>query len=223
MSLWSDLVTRLTNAKSAIATAISNKGTTVPDGSGFESFAALIDSISTGADTSGVTATAADVLTGKVIIDASGNQVTGTMTNNGAVSKTLTPSTSAVSYTIPKGYHNGSGKVTASAIKPYATGTFSGILTQTPSINTGVTLKSSDIFIILPDYTCTENNRFVVTGYVGAVIATGSNFRICVSVSNGLMTYKYDNMSVNYNEQTVNINAGDYLFYTGIYRWALLR
>ena len=37
------------------------------------------------------------------------------MTNNGAVSKTLTPSSaSTVSYTIPAGYHNGSGKVTVS-------------------------------------------------------------------------------------------------------------
>ena len=56
-----------------------------------------------------VTATAGDVLTGKIIVDADGNVITGTMTNNGTVSKTLDVTT--ISYTIPKGYHSGSGKV----------------------------------------------------------------------------------------------------------------
>ncbi len=39
-----------------------------------------------------------------------------TITNQGAVTKTFTPSTSSQSYTIPKGYHNGRGKVTCKAI-----------------------------------------------------------------------------------------------------------
>lgn len=39
-----------------------------------------------------------------------------TITNQGAQTKTFTPSTSSQSYTIPKGYHNGSGKVTCNAI-----------------------------------------------------------------------------------------------------------
>ena len=38
-----------------------------------------------------------------------------TITNQGAVTKTFTPSASSQSYTIPKGYHNGSGKVTCNA------------------------------------------------------------------------------------------------------------
>lgn len=37
------------------------------------------------------------------------------VTNNGAISKTITPSTSAQSYTIPAGYHNGAGKLTVNA------------------------------------------------------------------------------------------------------------
>lgn len=61
-------------------------------------------------DTSSVTAGAADVLTGKVIVLADGTVTAGTMVNNGAVSKTLDAAT--ISYTIPKGYHSGSGKVT---------------------------------------------------------------------------------------------------------------
>lgn len=60
-------------------------------------------------DVSATTATAANVLTGKVFTDADGVVTTGTMANNGAVSKTL--NTTTTSYTIPAGYHSGSGKV----------------------------------------------------------------------------------------------------------------
>lgn len=58
---------------------------------------------------SSVTAAAGDVLTGKIFVAADGTVVTGSMTNNGAVSKTLDGTT--ISYTIPKGYHSGAGKV----------------------------------------------------------------------------------------------------------------
>lgn len=60
-------------------------------------------------DVSSVTSVAADVLTGKIFVTADGTVTTGTMTNNGAVSQTLTAT--VVSYTIPKGYHSGSGTV----------------------------------------------------------------------------------------------------------------
>lgn len=99
-----------------------------------------------GADTSVVTATAADVLKDKVIVGADGepltgtlalsgdataanvlsgktfyntnakSKVTGSMTNQGAKTASYTPSTAVQSYTIPAGYHNGSGKVTIKAI-----------------------------------------------------------------------------------------------------------
>lgn len=60
-------------------------------------------------DTSIVTAVAADVLANKVIVNADGETITGTMPNNGAVSKTLDAKNT--SYTIPAGKHNGSGEV----------------------------------------------------------------------------------------------------------------
>ena len=63
-------------------------------------------------DVSSVTATKGDVLTGKVFVAADGTVLTGEMTNNGAVEKVLDVTT--VSYTIPKGYHSGEGKVTIS-------------------------------------------------------------------------------------------------------------
>lgn len=65
--------------------------------------------------TSAGDATAAQILSGKkAYVD--GSLITGTMTNRGAQTKSFTPSTSAQTYTIPSGYHNGSGKVTVAAI-----------------------------------------------------------------------------------------------------------
>lgn len=60
-------------------------------------------------DVTAVTATAADVLATKVIVDATGRVTTGTMPNNGAVSKTLDSTTT--NYAIPAGYHSGAGSV----------------------------------------------------------------------------------------------------------------
>lgn len=60
-------------------------------------------------DVSSVTATAEDVLVGKIIILADGTSAAGTMPNNGGVSQTLDATT--VTYTIPKGKHDGTGTV----------------------------------------------------------------------------------------------------------------
>lgn len=60
-------------------------------------------------DVTSVTAKAEEVLTGKVYVTADGTVTTGTMLNNGAVTGTLDVTT--VSYTIPKGYHSGTGTV----------------------------------------------------------------------------------------------------------------
>lgn len=56
-------------------------------------------------------AVVADVLAGKTFSNANAVGLTGTMVNRGAVSGQATPSQP---YTIPAGYHNGSGVVTAS-------------------------------------------------------------------------------------------------------------
>lgn len=53
-------------------------------------------------DVTGVTAVAADVLEGKKIVDAEGNVVTGTMTDNGTITATIDGLTTT-SYTIPAG------------------------------------------------------------------------------------------------------------------------
>ena len=63
-------------------------------------------------DTSSDTAVVAEVLSGKTF-HARGSALTGTMVNNGAVTGTI--STKAGTYTIPIGYHDGSGTVAISS------------------------------------------------------------------------------------------------------------
>lgn len=60
------------------------------------------------ANTQDATATAAEILTGKTAYNKA-NKLTGTMKNNGAVTGTI--SAKAGVYTVPQGYHDGSGKV----------------------------------------------------------------------------------------------------------------
>lgn len=60
------------------------------------------------ADTSDGTATAAEILATKTAY-VNGQKITGTMPNRGAVTGTI--STKAQQYTVPNGYHDGSGKV----------------------------------------------------------------------------------------------------------------
>ena len=63
-------------------------------------------------DVSATTAEAGDVLANKVFILADGSTGTGTMKDNGSVSKTLDATTGNQSYTVPAGKHSGEGTVT---------------------------------------------------------------------------------------------------------------
>lgn len=90
-------------------------------------------------------ATVGDVLATKTFSSADGVGLVGTMVNNGAVSQTLA---AGQSYTIPEGYHNGSGTVTAdegivpddSYILNY--GTSSGADTTKGTFTTTITMPS---------------------------------------------------------------------------------
>lgn len=73
----------------------------------------------TGTFTSDGTIVASDVLSGKIGY-SKGSKITGSMTNQGAKTTALN---AGGSYTIPAGYHNGSGKVTANSLSSQTSGT----------------------------------------------------------------------------------------------------
>lgn len=126
-------------------------------------------------DVTAVTAAAGDVLATKVFVTASGTVTTGTMPNRGAVNQTL--STTTTSYTVPNGYHNGSGtvKITLETAKVTPTESSQDITPSTgkvlskvtvdpiPQIYADVTDATADATMILKDQ----------TAYVGGIDASG--------------------------------------------------
>ena len=127
-------------------------------------------------DVTSVTAAAGEVLTGKVYVMADGAVTTGTMANNGAVNKTLDATT--ITYTIPKGYHSGSGKVTITLETKTVTPTKSA---QTITPANGKVLSKVTVEAIPENYIDTTAADAVAanildgkTAYVDGVKVTGS-------------------------------------------------
>ncbi len=77
-----------------------------------KSGAPIVGTCTFNADTSDATAAGAEILSGKTAY-VNGVKITGEMKNNGAVSGVI--SQKAEAYSIPIGYHDGSGKVTISS------------------------------------------------------------------------------------------------------------
>lgn len=110
------------NLQSKSVTPTKKPQQVTPDGGYYGLSDVTVEAIPTQyQDTSSVTATAGDVLTGKVIVTADGSVTPGTMTNNGAVKKTLDTTTKA--YTVPVGYHDGKGSVSITTEEKTATPT----------------------------------------------------------------------------------------------------
>ena len=102
---------------------------------------------------SSVTAVAGDVLTGKTIVTADGVVTAGVMPNIGTVNKTL--DTSTTSYTIAKGYHTGSGKVTIATETKSTTPTKAE---QIISPSTGKVLSKVTVAPIPDEYITTQED-----------------------------------------------------------------
>ena len=143
-------------------------------------------------DTSPVTAGAGDVLANKVIVNADGETVAGTMPNNGAVSKNLDAATK--SYTVPAGYHDGTGKVQIVTEEKTATPTKAA---QEITPATGKVLSKVSIGAIPANYIDTSDADALAaniledkTAYVDGAKVTGT------MANNGAISKTIDGLNV---------------------------
>lgn len=153
-------------------------------------------------DVSSVTAAAADVLANKIIVSAAGETIAGTMVNNGAVSKTLDATTGNQSYTVPKGYHSGTGAVKIVLEEKSATPTKSA---QTVTPTSGKVLSKVTVAAIPAEYISTTDANATAaqilaekTAYVAGEKITGT------MPNNGSISKTIDGLSVT----SVSIPAG---------------
>ena len=152
---------------------------------------------------SGVTATAADVLATKVIVDATGASVTGTMPNVGTVTRTLDATTGNQSYTIPAGKHSGSGTVSITLETKSATPTTSA---QDITPTTGKVLSKVTVAAIPAAYQDTTNVDAAAADVLeGKTIVTGSGEVEGTMVNRGAVSKTLDATT---NNQTYTVPQG---------------
>ena len=158
-------------------------------------------------DLSGITAAEEDILAGKKSVDATGAEITGTMTNQGAWSTTKT---SNGDVPIPAGFHNGSGKVTVNVSTSTPTGELDtpsisfdktlGRFTATSKVKTSGYISTSDTTTksytitryLGGEYTPTKESKTVslTEKYcTGDVVIKGDNNLIPANIKNGISIF----------------------------------
>ena len=149
----------------AVTSTINAGGTyTIP--AGYHSGTGKVTGATLASQTS-ATATAAQILKSQTAW-VNGTKITGTMTNNGAVTATIS---AGGSYTIPAGYHSGTGKVTASGL--------SGQTTATAAAAEILTGKTAWVNGVLVTGTMTNNGKVTKT------INAGVTYTIPAGYHNG--------------------------------------
>ena len=126
-----ELFQSVSEGKSAIAAAVTDKGVQTAADATFQQIAANVGNIPV-LDTSDANATASQILSGYSAY-VNGSKINGSMVNRGAVSASVSP---GGSYTIPAGYHNGSGRVTGTGQSYPFSGSFRTINISESSVGT---------------------------------------------------------------------------------------
>lgn len=151
-------------------------------------------------DVTSVNAQGDEVLTGKIYVTAEGVVTTGTMVNNGAVAKTL--DVTVVEYTIPKGYHNGGGKVKITVETKSVVPTKS-VQEVTPTA--GKVLSKVTVAAIPDQYHDTTDADVVATSMLNGVIGYGKSGRVVGSMpDNGAVNETIDGLT----KTSVSIPSG---------------
>lgn len=125
-------------------------------------------------------ATTADVLSGKTFMSAaSPNEQTGSMTNNGAVIASLTADGQV--YTIPAGYHNGNGTVTANvSVSPVLLWT-NPDMTQGWTQNSKLSMDLSNVTHVIIEQTAMKGEPVTLYNKIYADVGDTSKLAAVVS------------------------------------------